>query len=83
MNRNFVKVSVKCYSGYTYAEEPRSFTLDNIEYKVIEIEKSWQEPGERHFRVRTDAHKLFQLCYNETHKQWWGGLLHPPATDSQ
>jgi len=45
---------------------------EGIEYEVEEIEKSWQEPGERHFQVRTKDNKKFQLCYNERQKQWSG-----------
>ena len=63
-------LKVNCYSGHIYAEEPRSFLWEGIEYEVKEIEKSWQEPGERHFRVRTRDQKLFRLCYNELAKQW-------------
>ena len=63
-------LKVKCYSGQTYAERPKSFLWEDIEYEVEEIEKEWLEPGERHFQVRTKAHKLFQLCYNETQDQW-------------
>jgi len=37
---------------------------------VEEIEKAWQEPGKKYFQVRTRDNKLFQLCYNETNKQW-------------
>ena len=61
---------VNCYSGHTYAEEPRSFTLEGIEYEIVEIEKAWQEPGERHFQMRTSDNKLFRLCYNEIQKEW-------------
>ena len=64
------KLKVNCYSGHTYAEEPRSFLWEGIEYEVDDIEKSWQEPGERYFKVRTKNGKLFQLCYNEIEKQW-------------
>ena len=63
-------VKVNCYSGHIYAERPRSFLWQDIEYEVQEIEKSWQEPGERHFQVRTKDKKLFQLCYNEGEKRW-------------
>ena len=61
---------VNCYSGHTYAEEPRSFQWIGIEYEVEKLEKSWQEPGKRYFKVRTKGNKLFQLCYNEMEKQW-------------
>ena len=63
-------LKVNCYSGYIYAEEPRSFIWEDIEYEVEEIEKAWQEPGERYFQVRTRDNKLFRLCYNEVEKHW-------------
>ncbi len=63
-------LEVMCYSGHTYAEEPRSFRWRGVEYQVKEVEKAWQEPGERHFQVRTGDNKLFILCYNEAKQQW-------------
>ena len=63
-------LKVKCYSGHTYAERPKSFEWQGVEYEVEQIEKAWQEPGERHFQVRTGDNKLFQLCYNEKDEQW-------------
>ena len=68
MDLNSLKVN--CYSGHTYAERPDSFLWQGIEYEVKEIVKAWLEPGERHFQVRTEDNKLFQLCYNETERQW-------------
>ncbi len=61
------KLKINCYSGHTYAEEPRSFEWEGVAY---EVEKAWQEPGERHFQVRTRDNTLFRLCYNEADKQW-------------
>jgi len=63
-------LKVNCYSGYTYAERPESFLWQGVEYEIEEIEKEWLEPGEKHFQVRTRDNKIFQLCYNETEKQW-------------
>ncbi len=63
-------LKVNCYSGHTYAGEPRSFLWEDIEYEVQEIEKAWREPGKIYFKVRTENNKLFQLYYNETEKQW-------------
>jgi hypothetical protein len=61
---------VKCYSGHIYPEEPRSFQWEGVDYEVAEIERAWQEPGERHFLVKTGDNKLFQLCYNEAEERW-------------
>jgi len=61
---------VRCYSGQTYAERPLSFTREDIEYEVEEIEREWRGVGTKNFRVRTKDNKLFQLCYNESQDQW-------------
>ena len=63
-------LKVNCYSGHTYAESPRSFEWEGVEYEVEEIEGAWVEPGERHFRLRIGDNKIFRLCYNEIGKQW-------------
>lgn len=69
MNDNSL-LKVNCYSGHTYAESPRSFQWEGVAYEVEVIEKTWREPGERYFKVRTGDNKLFELCYNETEKRW-------------
>ena len=61
---------VRCYSGHTYAEEPRSFEWGGVAYEVKAIERAWREPGQRHFLVRVEDNKLFQLCYNEVEARW-------------
>ncbi len=63
-------LKVHCYSGHTYAERPKSFLWQDIEYEVEEIEKEWQEPREKYFQVKTKGNKLFRLCYNEVEKEW-------------
>jgi len=63
-------LKVNCYSGHIYAERPVSFVWEGIEYEVAEIERAWQEPGERHFEVKTRDNKTFRLCYNEINNQW-------------
>ena len=64
------KIQVHCYSGHTYAERPASFLWQGIEYRVKEIEKVWQEPGKKLFRVTTEQGKSFELCYSETEDRW-------------
>ena len=62
--------SVKCYSGYLYAEEPRSFVWQENELEVKSVEKAWQEPARRLFRVVTHDGRRFDLCYNEATDRW-------------
>jgi len=63
-------VQVTCYSGHTYAERPKSFLWEGREHRVKMVEKEWQEPGERHFRIRTEDDRMFELCYYESRDEW-------------
>ena len=63
-------VWVTCYSGHTYAERPESLMWHDVEHKIEEIEKEWQEPGARLFQVRTEGGGLFVLSYNERGDEW-------------
>ena len=65
-----MEIKVKCYSGHVYAEEPRSLVWQDKELGIKSIEKAWQEPGTRLFRVVTEDGKLFELCYNERTDRW-------------
>jgi len=65
------EVQVKCYSGLTYAERPKSFLWKNKQLKIASIENEWLEPGKKFFRVVTEDEKVFELCYNEAQDKWW------------
>ncbi|MBA7593571.1 hypothetical protein ES703_00500 [subsurface metagenome] len=67
---NNQRIEVTCYSGRIYADRPASFLWQDKQYEVKEIEKEWQEPGEKHFRVRTKDEKRFELCYHEGNDLW-------------
>ena len=63
-------VQVTCYSGHTFAERPELLTWEGIEYKVKRIEREWQEPGARLFKVITEDVRFFILSYNERGDEW-------------
>jgi hypothetical protein len=65
-----MEIKVKCYSSHVYAEEPLSFVWQEKELGIKSVEKTWQEPGKRLFRVVTEDGKLFELCYNEAADHW-------------
>ena len=61
---------VTCYSGRSYADRPASFVWQGRQYEVQTIEREWLEPGERHFLVRTEGEKRFEICYHEREDSW-------------
>jgi len=63
-------VQVTRYSGHTYAERPESLIWAGVERKVRKIEKAWQEPGARLFKVITEDSRVFILSYNERGDEW-------------
>jgi hypothetical protein len=56
--------------GHTFAERPESLTWQGIEHNVKRIEKEWQEPGARLFKVFTEDRRVFILSYNERGDEW-------------
>lgn len=65
------QVQVKCYSGHTYAQRPKSFLWLSQEHEIVLIEDEWLEPGKRFFKVVTADEKVCRLCYNEAQDEWW------------
>jgi hypothetical protein len=65
-----VEINVKCHSGFIYADEPRSLIWQEKELGIKSVEKAWNEPGRRIFRVVTEDGRLFELCYNEQTDRW-------------
>ena len=61
---------VECYSGHTYAQEPRALTWEGRRYLVAEVEARWRTPDGPTFRVRTEAGERFDLHYHEQVDQW-------------
>ena len=65
-----MEVTVRCHSGYLYAQEPRSFVWQESELQIESVQEAWQEPGKRLFRAVTQDGRLFELCYNEAADRW-------------
>ncbi len=73
-----VPVCVECYSGYTYAQEPRAFEWEGRRYDVERIVKRWRTPAGPCFRVEVAGISNLQslnsnfvdLTYLESTDQW-------------
>jgi len=61
---------VLCYSGHTYAQEPRAFDFGNERRTVIAVRKRWREPSGPHFRVLADDGVVYVLAYDEAADDW-------------
>ena len=73
---------VDCYSGYTYAQEPRAVFWQGQRYPVVEVERRWRTPDGPAFWVRTEpgesgsrAAQRFQVQYYELEDRWTVQLL--------
>jgi hypothetical protein len=62
--------SVRCHSGYTYAQRPVSFFFAGQNYTVEKIHAEKRLPDGRQFLVQTGDGKLFNLFYNEVKDRW-------------
>lgn len=63
-------IRVSCYSSHTYAHRPVSFVLDEREYQVREVKRTWREPGKVLFTVTTEDGPAFTLEYDEPEDIW-------------
>jgi hypothetical protein len=61
---------VECYSGHTYAQEPRALVWQARRYAIVEIERRWRSPEGPAFWVGTETGDRFQLHYHETAHRW-------------
>ena len=73
-----VPVQVECYSGHTYAQEPRAFEWRGERYEVVRVVKRWRTPTGPAFRVESTAipntqspiSKQVDLFYQEIEDIW-------------
>jgi hypothetical protein len=71
-------VRVECYSGHTYAQEPRAFEWEGLRYRVGRVVKRWHTPAGPGFRVEVAGisnlnsliSNLVDLTYLESTDQW-------------
>jgi hypothetical protein len=61
---------VECYSGHTYAQEPRAVYWQGRRYPVAQVEGRWRTPAGPAFRVQTESGTVFDLHYHELEDQW-------------
>jgi hypothetical protein len=65
-----MELTVECYSGHTYAQEPRAFTWRGRRYVVQTVERAWRTPEGPHFVVRTEEGNTYELTYDKVGDAW-------------
>jgi hypothetical protein len=75
-SRQVREILVECYSGHTFAQEPRAVvTARGLRCPVVEVEQRWRTPEGPSFRVRTEAGDRLELHYSELEDRWSVGVL--------
>ncbi|MGD2206211.1 MAG: hypothetical protein PVH17_05485 [Anaerolineae bacterium] len=62
--------TVECYSGHTYAQEPRALNWEGRRHVVTEVEARWRTPDGPAFRLRTGSGDRFDVHHHELEDQW-------------
>jgi hypothetical protein len=65
-----MELMVECYSGHTYAQEPRAFVWHGQRHVVQMVERTWHAPEGPHFLVRAGEGDSFELAYDEAEDVW-------------
>jgi hypothetical protein len=61
---------VECHSDYTYAERPIALIWEDRRLTVADCLAEWRTPEGKHFRVRTDDDRVFELSFREAIHEW-------------
>ncbi len=62
--------SVRCHSGYEYAQRPLSFTHKCKDHQVARLVREIRTPDGKQFRVETESGQVFELIYIESTGDW-------------
>jgi hypothetical protein len=65
-----VVVSVRCHSGYTYAQRPLQVLFDGEWHDIVKIVNEWRTPQGKTFQVVCENDQEFVLQYIEQTEEW-------------
>jgi hypothetical protein len=69
------EAAVECYSGHTFAQEPRAVIWEGHRYEVERVEQRWRTPEGPGFRVQVEEGITFDIRYYELEDRWSVRLL--------
>ena len=68
-----VSVRVECYSGHTYAQEPRVVVQEGFRVAVTRVDRRWLTPQGPAFLVHLESGATLYLLYVAVRDQWLAG----------
>jgi len=71
----FTVDQVECYSGHTYAQEPRVVIWRGCRYPVTVVTQRWRTPLGPAFWLETETGERFEAQYTEETDTWTVWLL--------
>lgn len=63
-------IHVECYSGHTYAQEPRMIVWHGFRVPVVKIQRAWRTPIGPAFRVSLETGIVVDLFFDESNNRW-------------
>ncbi|MFN2144274.1 MAG: hypothetical protein ACK2T7_02925 [Anaerolineales bacterium] len=69
-NQQDDRASVRCHSGYDYAQRPINFTHKGKEHQVARLVQEIRTPDGKQFLVETGSGQVFELIYAESTGEW-------------
>jgi len=66
---------VAAYSGHQAEQEPRSFSVEGREARVVSILEQWYEPDSRCFEVAASDGGTYLLRYDLNRLAWTAAVL--------
>lgn len=66
-----IPVTVECYSGTRYGEEPRAFAWQREWIQIDAVEKRWRTPLGDNFLVRAKGDRKYHLVYDPQSNLWF------------
>jgi hypothetical protein len=76
-------VYVECYSGHTYAQEPRVIIWRGFRAPVSQVKHAWRTPDGPAFRVSLDDGAIVNLHFIEARDQWLISDQHLPFSQDE
>lgn len=64
-------VEVSCFSGFTYADRPRTFVWQGETVAVVAVRRAWLAPDGRYFCVASGDGSVFVLRYDAVADRWY------------